>query len=86
MLEFIFAASELVEAGWDVEKWAKQGSCGSHPFGELRQHYRIWLSESPAGTSRSPTRGRVKLPHLTASGRGMITRFDAPWQGVPRIP
>lgn len=45
MLEFIFAASELVEAGWDVEKWAKQGSCGSHPFGELRQHYRIWLSE-----------------------------------------
>ena len=40
----------------------------------------------PAGTSNSPTRGRVKIPHLTAAGRGMITRFDAPWQGVPRIP
>jgi hypothetical protein len=41
---------------------------------------------APAGTSKSPTRGRVKIPHLTASGRGMITRFDAPWQGVRRIP
>ena len=41
---------------------------------------------APAGTSKSPTRGRVKIPHLAAAGRGMITRFDAPWQGVPRIP
>ena len=41
---------------------------------------------TPAGTSKSPTRGRVKLPHLTAAGRGMITRFDARWQGVRQIP
>jgi len=33
---------------------------------------------APAGTSNSPTRGRVKIPHMTAAGRGMITRFDAP--------
>ena len=40
---------------------------------------------APAGTSKSPTRGRVKIPHLTATGRGMITRFGGPWQGVRRI-
>jgi hypothetical protein len=45
MLEFIFAASELVEAGWEIEKWIKQGSGGSHPFGELRVDYRTCLSE-----------------------------------------
>jgi len=41
---------------------------------------------APAGTLKSPARGRVKLPHLTAAGRWMITRFDVPWQGVRRIP
>jgi hypothetical protein len=45
VLEFIFAASELVEAGWDIEKWVKQGRDGSHPFGDLRVHYRLWLNE-----------------------------------------
>jgi hypothetical protein len=43
---------------------------------------RLW---SPAATSKSPTRGRVKIPHLAVTGRLMITRFDAPWQGVRRI-
>jgi transposase len=40
---------------------------------------------APAATSKSPTRGRVKIPHLAVTGRTMITRFYAPWQGVPRI-
>ncbi len=41
---------------------------------------------APAATSKSPTCGRVKIPHLAVTGRGMITRFDAPWQGVQRTP
>ena len=48
--------------------------------------FKTFKNKAPAGTSKSPTRGRVKLPHLAAAGRGMITRFDAPWQGVRRIP
>jgi len=38
-----------------------------------------------AATSKSPARGRVKIPHLAVAGRLMITRFDAPWQGAQRI-
>jgi len=41
---------------------------------------------TPAATSTSPTRGRGKLLHLAMAGRAMITRFDAPWQDVQRIP
>jgi hypothetical protein len=44
------------------------------------------LSFAPAATSKSPTRGRVKIPHLAAAGRLMITRVDGLWQGVQRIP
>jgi molybdenum-dependent DNA-binding transcriptional regulator ModE len=42
-------------------------------------------SLTPAGTSTSSTRGRVKIPHLAMAGRVMITRFDAPWQDARRI-
>jgi hypothetical protein len=45
----------------------------------------IAVARPPAATSKSPTRGRVKIPHLAVTGRLMITRFDAPWQGVRRI-
>ncbi len=31
-LEFIFAASELIEAGWDIDKWYKRHSSLTHPF------------------------------------------------------
>ena len=37
-LEFVFAASELVEAGWGMKAWIDQGTFGSHPFG------RYWAS------------------------------------------
>jgi len=40
---------------------------------------------APAATSTSRTRGRGKVPHLAVAGRGMITRFDGPWQGDQRI-
>jgi hypothetical protein len=38
-LEFIFAASDLVEAGWDIEKWNSYGITMSHPFGRYRVGY-----------------------------------------------
>lgn len=38
-LEFVFAASDLVESGWDITAWTKQGSTLSHPFGEYLVNY-----------------------------------------------
>ncbi len=38
-LEFIFGASDLIEAGWDAEKWNKAGTTLSHPFGRFRTSY-----------------------------------------------
>jgi hypothetical protein len=46
---------------------------------------RATAEDAPAATSKSPTRDRVKIPHLAAAGRGMITRCDASWQDVPQI-
>lgn len=31
-LEFVFAASDLVEAGWDLKAWSQQDTTMSHPF------------------------------------------------------
>ena len=44
-LEFVFAASDLVESGWDITAWSKQGSTLSHPFGQYRINYKQQLSE-----------------------------------------
>lgn len=38
-LEFVFAASDLIEAGWDISEWIKQGTTMSHPFGRYRVGY-----------------------------------------------
>lgn len=38
-LEFIFAASDLIEAGWDIGKWNSAGTTLSHPFGRYRTGY-----------------------------------------------
>lgn len=32
-LEFIFGASDLIEAGWNINRWVEQGSCLTHPYG-----------------------------------------------------
>jgi hypothetical protein len=45
VLEFIFAASDLVECGWNIEEWSKQSSTVSHPFDRLRFHYDLRLKE-----------------------------------------
>ncbi len=44
-LEFVFAASDLVESGWDINAWTKQMSTLSHPFGQYRVNYALQLSE-----------------------------------------
>ena len=44
-LEFVFAASDLVEAGWDIAAWTKQGTTLSHPFGQYRVNYTLQLTE-----------------------------------------
>ena len=36
-LEFVFTASELIEAGWDIENWGYNKS--SHPFGRYLGSY-----------------------------------------------
>lgn len=38
-LEFIFAASELVESGWDIAAWERDGKTGSHPFSRFIESY-----------------------------------------------
>jgi len=39
-LEFIFAISDMIEAGWDFKSWTTEGSSLSHPFGEYKIEYR----------------------------------------------
>lgn len=38
-LEFVFAASDLIEAGWDITSWSKIRTTMSHPFAEYRVSY-----------------------------------------------
>lgn len=44
-LEFVFAASDLIDAGWDIAEWIKQGTTMSHPFGRYCVDYAARLSE-----------------------------------------
>lgn len=38
-LEFVFAASDLIEAGWNIAEWMKESTAMSHPFGRYRVAY-----------------------------------------------
>jgi len=38
-LEFVFAASDLIEAGWDIRAWTEIPTSMSHPFGRYRVTY-----------------------------------------------
>ena len=44
-LEFVFAASDLIDAGWDIKSWIKQGTTMTHPFGRYRASYPKALQE-----------------------------------------
>jgi len=47
-LEFIFAASDLIEAGWDVKEWIARGSTMSNPFARYRVNYGFALGQLKA--------------------------------------
>ena len=44
-LEFVFAASDLVEAGWDIADWRKTGAHVNHPFGRYLHSYSTELAQ-----------------------------------------
>lgn len=44
-LEFTFAASDLIECGWDIAEWSKQSSTVSHPFDRFRLDYKPRLAD-----------------------------------------
>lgn len=44
-LEFTFAASDLIECGWDITEWSKQSGTGSHPFDRFRVGYELQLAD-----------------------------------------
>ena len=38
-LEFVFAASDLLDLGWDLKKWMDNGTSMTHPFGAYFVNY-----------------------------------------------
>jgi hypothetical protein len=42
-LEFVFATSDLIDAGWDMHPWARSGTTMSHPFGTFLVSYKRGL-------------------------------------------
>jgi hypothetical protein len=42
-LEFMFTASELIEAGWDISQFLNTPTSMSHPFGSYRMNYEFNL-------------------------------------------
>ena len=44
-LEFVFAASDLIECGCDIEAWSKRSSSGSHPFDRFRDNYEARVTD-----------------------------------------
>ena len=38
-LEFVFAASDLVDAGWNIRDWIERGPSIHHPFGSYLESY-----------------------------------------------
>jgi hypothetical protein len=58
-LEFVFAASDLIECGWDIGEWNKIPTSMTHPFGSYRIAYAEML-----GLLRTllPNRAAAKRP------------------------
>jgi len=44
-LEFVFAASDLIECGWDAGAWAKEPHGTGHPFAAFRWGYKESIDE-----------------------------------------
>jgi hypothetical protein len=43
-LEFVFGASDFVEAGWDIKSWSRRATSASHPFASYRIDYDMNLA------------------------------------------
>ena len=54
-LEFVFATSELVEAGWDALRFMETPTSMSHPFGLYRVNYADGLRALKEQLPASPT-------------------------------
>lgn len=53
-LEFVFAGSDLIEAGWDIQAWyEKKDDLCSHPFGTYLHNYEANLQEIESIQTRS---------------------------------
>lgn len=52
-LEFVFAASDLIECGWNIRRWLNQGTTMSHPFGTYRVGYQEGLNRLKARLNKS---------------------------------
>jgi hypothetical protein len=63
-LEFVFATSDLIEAGWDVKAWSKTDMTMSHTFGRYLVTYAEWLqdAESSPAVNAARTLGRLTNP------------------------
>ena len=59
-LEFVFAASDLMEAGWDVKPWSETYTTMSHPFSRYRVNYAAGLQMLKALLPRPAAAGRHK--------------------------
>jgi hypothetical protein len=53
-LEFVFTASELIEAGWDIKRFLDAPTSMSHPFGTYRVRYKESLQALQA-SAETPT-------------------------------
>ncbi len=50
-LEFIFAASDFIDAGWDAQRWNSDGHSWGHSFARFRSEYDMALAELRRATA-----------------------------------
>jgi len=50
-LEFVFAAADLIEAGWDANRWVSEAGGWGHSFARFRWGYDIGLAELRRATA-----------------------------------
>ena len=55
-LEFVFATSDLIEAGWDIKAWCETPTSMSHPFGRYRITYEGNLNKLRSLVRAEPNR------------------------------
>lgn len=57
-LEFIFAASDFIDAGWDAQRWNSQLVGQGHSFARFRSEYDMALAELNRATNSAKDDGR----------------------------